>query len=94
MRPEDVNSPREKLSDLRIVYSGGEGPGLWSVAQFFWRNPGEEKRQRVGIRWNGAEDSKGNPTSSGNATWFVLPENLIADLVLTYAKWMSVGGKT
>ena len=94
MRPEDVTSPREKLSDLRIVYSSGQGPGSWAVAQFFWRNSSEEKRQRVGIRWNGPEDAKGNPTSSGNATWFVLPENLIADLVLTYARWMSVGGKT
>ena len=95
MRPEDVLSPLNRLSNLDVIYSSGQGPGSWSVAQFRWLDEiNNEIRGRVGIRWNGPDNEKGNPTSSGHATWFVLPENLISELVLTYAKWLRAGGNT
>lgn len=39
---------------------------------------GWEGSERVGIRWNGAEDGPGlgNPQSRGNATRFLVPEEL------------------
>lgn len=82
MRPQDVRSPQDTLSDLKVVYDAGD----WSVAEFTWKHD-DGARRRVGIRWNGNENELGNPQSSGHATWFLLPENLIAELILTYVRW-------
>jgi hypothetical protein len=82
MHPENVVSPQDKLSELEVIYDAGE----WSVAEFNWQHE-DGTRPRIGIRWNGNEYELGNPQSSGHATWFVLPENLIAELVSTYAEW-------
>jgi len=82
MRPEDVDSPREKLSNLTVVHNAAaEG---WSVATFMWLHE-DGLRRRVGIRRNGDDGEVGNPQSRGVATWFVLPENLIAAFVEMYA---------
>jgi len=47
----------------------------------------------VGIRWNGSEDGPGigNPQSRGNATWFILPEEL-AQAVLNRLDEITMSG--
>jgi hypothetical protein len=56
---------------VEVLYNRGQGG--WSVARVTW-----EGRERIGIRWNGGDDGPGigNPQSRGNATWFILPEEL------------------
>jgi hypothetical protein len=56
---------------VEVLYNRGQGS--WSVARVTW-----EGRERIGIRWNGGDDGPGigNPQSRGNATWFILPEEL------------------
>jgi len=69
---------------VEILYNSG--PGGWSVARVNW-----EEEDRIGIRWNGADGpGVGNPQSRGNATWFILPDELqevilnrIDDLVMS-----------
>ena len=71
VEPATVLAPKASVRSVEILYSTGNGG--WSVARVGW-----EGSERVGIRWNGAEDCPGigNPQSRGNATWFILPEEL------------------
>jgi hypothetical protein len=80
MRPHDVTSPQNKLSNLEVIHDNGD----WAVATFDWAHTSGPRR-RVGIRWNGDGDDIGNPQSSGHATWFLLSENMIAEFVEMYA---------
>ena len=85
MRPENVISPQQRLRNLAVVYSDPQDG--WSVATMEYEHEGVWS-DRVGIRWNGDTDqSLGHPQVSGNSVWFLLPENLLAELVLTYARW-------
>ena len=81
IHPKMVLSPTAILSDLEVVFDGGENQ--WSVAKFKWNG-----QAVVGIRWNGGSadprfPGMGNPQSRGVPTWFILPEP-VADVVLTY----------
>ena len=71
VEPATVLAPKASVRSVEILYSTGNGG--WSVASVGW-----EGSERVGIRWYGAEDGPGigNPQSRGNATWFILPEEL------------------
>lgn len=71
IEPATVLAPKASIRSVEILYSTGNGG--WSVARVGW-----EGSERVGIRWNGAEHGPGigNPQSRGNATWFILPEEL------------------
>ena len=73
VEPATVWAPKASVRSLEILYN--TGPGGWSVARVNW-----EGVERIGIRWNGADDGPGigNPQSRGNATWFILPEELEA----------------
>ena len=73
VEPATVWAPKASVRFLEILYN--TGPGGWSVARVNW-----EGVERIGIRWNGADDGPGigNPQSRGNATWFILPEELEA----------------
>ena len=83
MRPQSVDSPKDRLSELSVVHNAvAEG---WSVATCMWREEDGTQSRRVGIRWNGDENELGHPQSTGHATWFLLPENLIAEFVEMYA---------
>jgi hypothetical protein len=81
MRPDQVLAPQQRLRDLKLVYDAGD----WSVAQFLWLHQDGDWRHRVGMRWNGPNHDPGDPQVNGEATWFLLPENIIADFVLMYA---------
>lgn len=74
IEPATVLAPKASVRFVEILYnSASADKGGWSVARVGW-----EGSERVGIRWNGAEDSPGigNPQSRGHATWFILPEEL------------------
>ncbi len=70
--PENVLSPRDRLSHLQVLYDGGEAE--ISIAYGFW-----DGVDSLFIRWNGENidhRTLGNPQSSGHATWFALPDFL------------------
>lgn len=74
IEPATVLAPKTSVRSVQILYnSASADDGGWSVARVGW-----EGSERVGVRWNGAEDSPGigNPQSRGHATWFILPEEL------------------
>jgi len=71
--PKNVLSPKNLVSDVKIIFNTGPGKDSWSVAKLMWNG-----QPTIGIRWNGqGEDSGvGNPQSRGNPTWFIVPEQL------------------
>ncbi len=71
VEPALVLAPKSSVRSVEILYSTGNGG--WSVARIDW-----EGTPSVGIRWNGSEHGPGigNPQSRGNATWFIVPEQL------------------
>jgi hypothetical protein len=73
--PALVLAPRASIRSVEILYNTGDGG--WSVAQVDWQEEGSFHR-RLGVRWNGSENGTGigNPQSLGNATWFILPQEL------------------
>lgn len=71
--PREVNSPKVSISDLRVVWDGGEETednawSGWALATMKW-----DGRRAVGVRWNGLLPSVGAPQSRGIPTWFILP---------------------
>lgn len=79
VKPELVVSPKSLVSDLKVIYDGGESS--WSLAEMKW-----DGEKAVGLRWNGGSDDPrfpgiGNPQSRGVPTWFILPDE-IAEVVI------------
>ncbi len=79
--PSTVQSPKGLVEDIDVIYDKGPTHSSWSIAKLKW-----DKKPSVGIRWNGEIDKPGSgtPQSRGNATWFIVP-NEIADEVLKLA---------
>jgi hypothetical protein len=71
VEPATVWAPKASIRSVEVLYNRGQGQ--WSVARVIW-----EGEERIGVRWNGGDDNPGigNPQSRGNATWFILPEEL------------------
>jgi hypothetical protein len=70
VEPATVWAPKASIRSVEVLYN--RGAGEWSVARVVW-----EGREKIGIRWNGENGpGLGNPQSRGNATWFILPEEL------------------
>ena len=71
VEPATVWAPKASIRSVEVLYN--QGPGEWSVARVVW-----EGAERIGIRWNGGDDGPGlgNPQSRGNATWFIMPQDL------------------
>jgi hypothetical protein len=85
VEPATVLAPKASIRSVEILYNSG--PGGWSVASIDWN--GEEA---VGIRWNGNEGSGiGNPQSRGNATWFILP-NELNEVILSRVDDLAMSG--
>lgn len=86
IEPATVVAPKASIRSVEILYSTRNGG--WSVARVGW-----EGSYRVGIRWNGSDDGPGigNPQSRGNATWFILPEEL-AQAVLNRVDEITMSG--
>lgn len=86
-KPLFVNSPREHVQVIKILFDGGVDPNF-SIAIIKW-----DGVETIGIRWNissgewndpqkqlGNSECIGNPSSRGMSTWFVLPDLLTSDL--------------
>jgi hypothetical protein len=73
VEPATVWAPKASIRSVEILYNSAPGgPGGWSVARVNW-----EDEDRIGIRWNGGDGpGVGNPQSRGNATWFIVPDEL------------------
>jgi hypothetical protein len=70
VEPATVWAPKTAIRSVEVLYN--RGPGGWSVARVVW-----EGQEKIGIRWNGDNGPGiGNPQSRGNATWFILPDEL------------------
>ena len=79
VEPTTVRAPKVSIRALQVLHN--TGPCGWSAARVNW-----EEQDRIGIRWNGGPDDPGigNPQSRGNATWFILPqelENVVLDKI-------------
>jgi hypothetical protein len=85
------NQPRfgpQKRRFVRWKVSTTEGKGVGPSPASRGRG-----RERIGIRWNGGDDGPGigNPQSRGNATWFILPEEL-AEVILNKIDDLAMSG--
>jgi hypothetical protein len=72
IKPDNVTSPKDSWALNCIIYD--EGEGKIAVAYGVW-----DKERVIAMRWNGKNDlhkELGNPQSSGNATWFILPREI------------------
>ncbi|MEQ6122147.1 hypothetical protein [Reichenbachiella sp. MALMAid0571] len=87
--PKDVKSPKSQISGTpKIIYDGGNGDNAgdtgFSLARITWGG-----KETLAIRWNVSHAEwdnqskvdekticKGNPTSRGYPTWFVIPEQI------------------
>lgn len=67
--PQNVTAPEPRLKNLNVLYDDGEGS--FAVAEFAW----DGEPNCIGIRWNGnTRHPEGNPVSSSNPVWLVVPE--------------------
>lgn len=69
IKPDYVTSPKASWKLNCVIYD--EGEGNIAIAYGEWH-----KEKVIAMRWNGKNDlhkALGNPQSSGNATWFILP---------------------
>jgi hypothetical protein len=65
---DQVLSPRDKVSNVRVIYSGDKNEPAIATLTY-------AGNEAVGIRWNGNdEESLGYPTSRHQPVWFVLPD--------------------
>jgi hypothetical protein len=76
--PLTVQSPKGRVSDVEVVYDKGPAHYSWSIATLKW-----DGKQAVGIRWNGevGQPGSGTPQSRGNATWFIVPDEIVDAVV-------------
>jgi hypothetical protein len=86
--PRTVDSPKNKLSTVEVIYDTGPKTHSWAVARLRW-----EGDHVVGIRWNGEpKNGIGSPQSRGLPTWFIVPHEL-QDAVLKVAEQLAGGGE-
>ncbi len=81
--PATVKSPKDRVEDVEVVFDKGPKEGSWSIARLKF-----DKKNSVGIRWNG-EVSKagvGTPSSRSNPTWFIVPDEIADALIETAQK--------
>jgi hypothetical protein len=66
-KPQDVTSPREKVSNLQVIFDGGEDELAIATMSY-------SGNASVGMRWNGnSAQPKGYPTSRNQPVWLVVP---------------------
>jgi hypothetical protein len=67
--PHEVTAPKAHWQLIDVLITNDE----WSLALGRW-----DGKLRLACRWNGSnEQPKGNPTSHGTPTWFMLPDDFI-----------------
>src|SRR6202162_2707620 len=85
VQPATVCAPKASIRSVQILYNSG--PGGWSVASIDW-----EGSEAIGIRWNGKDGPGiGNPQSRGNATLFIL-HNELKEVILARVDDLAMSG--
>ena len=76
--PHTVQSPKGRISDVEVIYDKGPREFSWSIASMKW-----DGKRAFGIRWNGevSQPGSGTPQSRGNATWFIIPDEIVDAVV-------------
>jgi hypothetical protein len=71
--PKTVTSPKNKVSQVKVLFDRGPVDSSWSIAQLTY--DGDEC---IGIRWNGDEKAskKGVPLANAHPVWFILPKEI------------------
>jgi hypothetical protein len=71
--PKTVISPKNKVSDVRVLFDCGPVDYSWSVARLTY-----DSQERIGIRWNGdeKESKKGVPLANAHPVWFIVPDEI------------------
>lgn len=75
VNPEDVVHPKPQVREVNVLIN--KGIGSFSIATLMWNNS-----LRIAIRWNGDNESIGQPQSCGYPTWFIIPK----EIALSYAE--------
>ena len=84
VKPGDVHAPKRHWSLIHVLFDGGEdrhdGSGTGSsLAIGRWDN-----KPVLAMRWNGSEKNPlGNPQSRGLATWFIVPDQHVKQILET-----------
>ena len=87
--PSEVVSPRYCIEQVETIFDGGTSSTPFSLAIVTW-----DGQKRIGIRWNvtyrewddadkiaGTKVCVGEPNSRGYPTWFILPDELLLQLL-------------
>ena len=70
IKPDEVVSPKSRWKLIRVLKAGGPGEVAYALGEW-------DGIARIGLRWNGTEDSKiGNPQSRGLPTWTMLDSDM------------------
>lgn len=90
-RAQDVHSPQDRWTLVKVVYDQGES--LFAVAIGTWRRLDGTEEPRLAMRWNGDEERPaGTPSSRGYATWFIVPDPLAAAIAETTLRLITQSG--
>ena len=93
IKPEDVIAPQKHWKLGGVLYDGGEGKT--SIAYGRWADKPGDGEPVVVMRWNGSQTGKlGNPQSSGNATWFVLPHRIAVATLRSLLEMRTAGNSS
>lgn len=71
-----IKSPQNKVGGPYAVLYKDQNEG-WAAVALTWR-----KEPRIGIRW--FWPPKGNPTSHGVQTWFIVPQSLSIHILQSF----------
>ena len=69
MNPNNVISPKNKVKHIYRTFPQNEEGFSLAVLKY-------GTQDRIGIRWNGADNELGYPHSHGYATWFIIPKSV------------------
>ncbi|MDD3030544.1 MAG: hypothetical protein PHS57_09795 [Alphaproteobacteria bacterium] len=74
--PLTVVAPKTRWQLVQLICNTGQSG--WSLAEGLW-----DKNEALALRWNGNDgpnETSGNPQSTGHPTWFIVPDELAANL--------------
>lgn len=75
IKPDEVVSPKAHWKLIRVLKDGGPGEIAYALGEW-------DGVPRIGMRWNGMEDSEiGNPQSRGLPTWTMLDSDIYLAII-------------
>lgn len=78
IQAKDVDSPKPRWRFVETLLDRGEGQAVWAMG--LW-----DGQPVIAYRWNGTEERpKGNPVSTGHATWMIMDSSDYPDLLAIF----------